>query len=53
MSGISIVAPAQSFAPPQPTTQPSRPPSNTPPDHEGSSSPATTTPNARVLNVTA
>jgi hypothetical protein len=53
MSGISSVAPQQSYTPPQPTTQPNRSTGNTAPGQEGSGAPAPTTPNGRVVSVTA
>jgi hypothetical protein len=53
MSGISSVATQQSYTPPQPSTQPNRTTGNAPPDQESSGAPAPTTPNGRVVNVTA
>jgi hypothetical protein len=55
MSGIPSVAPQQPFTPPQPTTQPTRTASSTPPDQEssGAPTPTPTTPNGRLVNLTA
>ncbi len=55
MSAISSVAPSQPFAAPPPTPQTTRTTTNTTtaPDQESGSTPAPTTSNGRLVNLTA